>query len=116
MALEEDLPEKPEDKTTPKYRQIDKRAGPYVIDWGHELHRQYEEWRRENEQTASVPAKRSAPTVSGKDELAVRGSKKAKSAEAEGGVDDAQMKKAFEDQSITKASYSFSISASSPLS
>ncbi len=101
MALEEDLPEKPEDRTIPKYRQIDKRAGPYVIDWGHELHKQYEEWRQENETTTAVPAKRSAP-ASGKDEVAVRGSKKAKSADPDGGLDDAQMKKAFENQNVAK--------------
>lgn len=101
MALEEDLPEKPEDRTIPKYRQIDKRAGPYVIDWGHELHKQYEEWRQENETTTAVPAKRSAP-ASGKDEVAVRGSKKAKSADPDGGLDDAQMKKAFETQNVAK--------------
>ncbi len=101
MALEEDLPEKPEDKTVPKYRQIDKRAGPLAIDWGHELHRQYEAWRQENESSLTVPAKRSAP-ASGKDELAVRGAKKARSADPEAGIDDMQMKKAFEDQTLKK--------------
>ena len=101
MALEEDLPEKPEDKTTPKYRQIDKRAGPYVIDWGHELHKQHESWRQENETSPAVPAKRSAPT-SGKDELTVRGSKKSKSVDPDGGMNDEEMRKAFEDQKLQK--------------
>ncbi|KAL3480431.1 DSB repair complex subunit Ku70 [Aspergillus californicus] len=41
LALDEDLPEKPEDKTQPKYRQIDKRAGQYVLSWSEELDRQY---------------------------------------------------------------------------
>ena len=102
MALEEDLPEKPEDKTIPKYKQIDKRAGSYVIDWGHELHRQYEEWRKENESSA-VLGKR--PTPGGKDEIVVRGAKKTKTGEGDGTpeVDDAQMKKAFEKQSVGKA-------------
>ena len=110
MALEEDLPEKPEDKTIPKYRQIDKRAGPYVIDWGHELEKQYQEWRKDNETVSTVPAKRSAP-ASGKDELPVRGTKKAKSADTEGGGDDGpsdeQIKKAFEKQTIAKVCRSF---------
>ena len=102
MALEEDLPEKPEDKTIPKYKQIDKRAGSYVIDWGHELHRQYEEWRKENESSA-VLGKR--PTPGGKDDIAVRGAKKTKTGEGDRTpeVDDAQMKKAFEKQSVGKA-------------
>jgi ATP-dependent DNA helicase 2 subunit 1 len=36
MALEEEIPEfrDGDDKTVPKYRQIDKRAGEYVIQWG----------------------------------------------------------------------------------
>ncbi|OJJ41529.1 hypothetical protein ASPWEDRAFT_23609 [Aspergillus wentii DTO 134E9] len=37
LALDEDLPERPEDKTKPKYRQIDKRAGDYVLSWSEEL-------------------------------------------------------------------------------
>ncbi|PTU19779.1 hypothetical protein P175DRAFT_0480302 [Aspergillus ochraceoroseus IBT 24754] len=41
LALDEDLPEKPEDKTLPKYRQIDKRAGDYVLSWADELEKQY---------------------------------------------------------------------------
>jgi ATP-dependent DNA helicase 2 subunit 1 len=40
LALEEDLPEKPEDKTIPRYRQIEKRAGGYVQDWAQELAQQ----------------------------------------------------------------------------
>ena len=31
MALDEDIPEKPEDKTIPKYRQIDKVESPPVF-------------------------------------------------------------------------------------
>ncbi|KAL8728542.1 MAG: hypothetical protein Q9181_005310, partial [Wetmoreana brouardii] len=42
MALEEDLPEKAEDKTVPRYRQIDKRAGEYVLEWGEELQKQHQ--------------------------------------------------------------------------
>ncbi|KAJ5716473.1 hypothetical protein N7493_008384 [Penicillium malachiteum] len=37
IALDEDLPEQPDDKTIPKYRQIDKRAGEYVLKWSAEL-------------------------------------------------------------------------------
>ncbi|KAL4870387.1 hypothetical protein BDV12DRAFT_166268 [Aspergillus spectabilis] len=41
LALDEDVPEKPDDKTLPKYRQIDKRAGDYVLSWSDELDKQY---------------------------------------------------------------------------
>ncbi|KAL8777600.1 MAG: hypothetical protein Q9213_007786, partial [Squamulea squamosa] len=51
MALEEDLPEQPEDKTVPRYRQIDKRAGDYVLEWGRELQRQHEVWLKDNSST-----------------------------------------------------------------
>ncbi|KAL9600678.1 MAG: hypothetical protein Q9219_003008 [cf. Caloplaca sp. 3 TL-2023] len=48
LALEEDLPEKAEDKTMPKYRQIDKRVGEYALDWGKELQEQHQLWEKEN--------------------------------------------------------------------
>jgi ATP-dependent DNA helicase 2 subunit 1 len=43
MALDEEVPEfkESDDKTVPKYRQIDKRAGPYVVEWGVELEQAY---------------------------------------------------------------------------
>lgn len=37
MALEEEIPEKADDKTMPKYRQIEKRAGPYIIEYGEQF-------------------------------------------------------------------------------
>ncbi|KAH8803277.1 SPOC like C-terminal domain-containing protein [Xylogone sp. PMI_703] len=37
IALEEEIPETPDDKTVPRYRQIDKRAGEYAIQWGETL-------------------------------------------------------------------------------
>ncbi|KAI9779938.1 MAG: ATP-dependent DNA helicase II subunit 1 [Geoglossum umbratile] len=53
MALEEDLPEKPEDKTIPKHRQIHKRAGEYVLEWGRELEQQFRD-----DDGPSIPAKK----------------------------------------------------------
>lgn len=38
--MDEDLPEKSEDKTVPKYKQIDKRAGDYVMEWSDQLNKQ----------------------------------------------------------------------------
>lgn len=37
IALEEELPEKPEDKTIPKYTAIHKRVGPLALQWGEVL-------------------------------------------------------------------------------
>jgi len=34
IALEEELPEQPEDKTIPKYNAIHKRTGPLALEWG----------------------------------------------------------------------------------
>jgi ATP-dependent DNA helicase 2 subunit 1 len=48
LALEEDVPEKAEDKTIPRHRQIDKRAGPYVVQWGEVLEAAYRNWQKEN--------------------------------------------------------------------
>lgn len=58
IALEEDLPEKPEDKTKPKYRQIDKRAGQMAIEWGNELSKVYKEHLAQNPDSANLSEKR----------------------------------------------------------
>ena len=34
MALEEELPEQPEDKTVPKYNTLHKRVGSLAVEWG----------------------------------------------------------------------------------
>lgn len=49
IALDEDIPEfrDGDDKTIPKYRQIDKRAGAYVLEWGQLLEEQHKAWARE---------------------------------------------------------------------
>jgi ATP-dependent DNA helicase 2 subunit 1 len=60
LALEEELPEKPEDKTVPKYRQIDKRVGDETVAWGKELEKTYKEYLAENPDAANVGAKRTA--------------------------------------------------------
>ncbi|KAL5337134.1 putative DSB repair complex subunit Ku70 [Aspergillus crustosus] len=58
LALDEDVPEQPDDKTLPKYRQIDKRAGDYVLSWADELEKQYEKITANASKT--VLAKRAA--------------------------------------------------------
>lgn len=61
MALQEDLPAKPEDKTVPKYRQIDKRIGQEAIQWGAQLEAEYKQYLADNPDAAPVNAKRSIP-------------------------------------------------------
>ncbi|KAJ5573516.1 uncharacterized protein N7459_007943 [Penicillium hispanicum] len=58
IALDEDLPETPEDKTLPKYRQIDKRAGDYVLAWSDELDLQEKELLGKSTATTSTLVKR----------------------------------------------------------
>lgn len=46
MALEEEVPEKADDKTIPKYRQIDKRCAEYLAQFGEEFDRTYKDLAR----------------------------------------------------------------------
>ncbi|KAL9040433.1 MAG: hypothetical protein Q9180_001909 [Flavoplaca navasiana] len=99
MALGEDLPEMPDDKTIPRYRQIDKRAGEYVLDWGRELQEQHEVWLKENSSAMgalSIGSKRGAAAG---DEGGDGGTKKKTRVEE---VDDAGMKKAFANDKVGK--------------
>lgn len=45
LALDEDIPERAEDRTIPRYKQIHKRVGDLVTEWGEELQSQYEQWQ-----------------------------------------------------------------------
>ena len=46
LALDEELPDKPEDKTEPKFRQIEKRAGEYINQWGVILDEEAREYQK----------------------------------------------------------------------
>lgn len=48
MALDEDIPQKPEDKTLPRYRQIGKRVGVEVEGWKKELEKSYQQHAADN--------------------------------------------------------------------
>ncbi|KAL2357875.1 DSB repair complex subunit Ku70 [Cryomyces antarcticus] len=105
MALDEDVPEKPDDKTIPKYRQIDKRAGAYVMEWGQELDSQFRAWQKERQHCAATGSKRAAP---GRKADAAAAPKKIKAAGAtlqaskDGGVDEAKIKAAYESNTLSK--------------
>ncbi len=99
LALDEDLPEKPEDKTIPKYRQIDKRVGNEVTDWGQELERTCKEYKLRNPNDTNILAKRERPATSGD----TTSSKKLKT-EPGAVADDAEVRKLWEKGQVSKMS------------
>jgi ATP-dependent DNA helicase 2 subunit 1 len=58
LALDDEIPEKPEDKTIPKYRQIDKRVGVEAIEWGKVLERAFRGYLEDNPDAAVTGSKR----------------------------------------------------------
>lgn len=105
LALEEDVPDKAEDKTIPRHRQIDKRAGPYVLEWGEVLDAAFRNWQRENKAhlhaTANGGVKRSL-----KAEPASAASKKVKQEGGDGdgsGVpSESEVREAWERDALNK--------------
>ena len=98
LALEEDLPEQPEDKTKPKYRQIDKRVGAEVTDWGIELENAFREHLQANRASGgSVLKKRSANGET----AGPAPSKRIKTEDGEV-VSEQQMRKLWEKQQVGK--------------
>ena len=101
LALEEDLPEKSEDKTLPRWRQIHKRAGRYVVEFGDKLDQAYRQWQKDNagqiHPTSDGGAKRSKPAAS-RDT-----SKKIKQEDGEDtGPTEEEMSTAYEKDAISK--------------
>ena len=101
LALDEDLPEKPEDKTTPKYRQIDKRVGNEVTEWGRELEKLHKEHNISKPNRPSIPIKRERPATSGD-------SSSNKKPKSEPGVvpDDSEVRKLWEKGQVSKMTIS----------
>ncbi|KAK3058860.1 ATP-dependent DNA helicase II subunit 1 [Extremus antarcticus] len=100
LALEEDLPDAAEDKTLPRWKQIHRRAGPYVVDFGDALEKHYADWQRENgskvHPTANGAAKRSTPAATG-------GAKKVKTEDGgDTGPTDEEMRSAYQKDAIAK--------------
>jgi len=97
LALDEDLPAKPEDKTIPKHRQIDKRVGNEAIEWGKTLEATYKEYLSENPDAATIGSKRTTNGAS----TAGRGAAESKKVKTEPGeiISEAQMRGHQEDTS-----------------
>lgn len=99
LALDEDIPETPEDKTLPRYRQIDKRVGEHVIEWGQTLEEQYQKWALEHghrSNPATDTKKRSA------DPSSAPATKKIKVATAADEMTVEKMREVFENNGFEK--------------
>jgi ATP-dependent DNA helicase 2 subunit 1 len=101
LALEEDLPEKAEDKTLPRWRQIHKRAGQYVKDWGEILDEHFRIWQQTNDRhsksiTNGAP-KRAAPSGGANKKVKVESSDG-----GDGGLTDTDMRDAFAKDAVKK--------------
>jgi ATP-dependent DNA helicase 2 subunit 1 len=60
MALEEEVPDKADDKTIPKYKQIDKRAAALLEEFGAEFDQVYEASRSASKPKAGLPVRKRA--------------------------------------------------------
>lgn len=98
LALDEDIPEVPEDKTVPKYKQIDKRVGDLAIGWGHELQRVSNSHEQVSGPAPVQISKRKTHTVG---EVPDRSKKQKPSGEGDGPSDE-EMKAAFANNNIKK--------------
>lgn len=97
LALEEDLPEKPDDKTLPRWRQIHRRAGQYVVQWGEELDAAFKQWESEHGRINSfgTGVKRAAPSVA-------TSSKRIKTEDEASGPSEAALRKMYNDETLSK--------------
>ena len=97
LALEEDLPEKPEDKTVPKYKQIDKRIGTEAMEWGNQLEKAYKEHLDENPDAANIGNKRPANGMGSNGSGPAAGTtKKVKTTDGSPPIDEAQMRQSWD--------------------
>ncbi|KAK1919129.1 ATP-dependent DNA helicase II subunit 1 [Pyrenophora teres f. teres] len=61
LALEEELPDHPDDKTIPRYKQIDKRCGEYIEDYGKEFQEAYAQQHSEALAHRGKPVEKKRP-------------------------------------------------------
>ncbi|KAF2218888.1 putative DSB repair complex subunit Ku70 [Elsinoe ampelina] len=103
LALDEDLPEQPVDKTIPRYKQIDKRVGEYVMEWGNALEQQHKSSAKDFGQISDSGATKrgsgSNGTASKKSKTADGG---AKASSSDGAPTDAEMRVYFQKNTISK--------------
>ncbi|CAN9253843.1 unnamed protein product [Alternaria sp. RS040] len=87
LALEEELPVQPEDKTIPRYKQIDKRCGEYIEDYGKEFEEAYAQQQKSAlaHRTKPTAKKRPGGGADGEDKPAAKRVKKEPMVKAEDG-------------------------------
>ena len=107
LALEEDVPDKPEDRTVPRYRQIDKRAGQMVIEWGQELENQSRALQASRSKYRDVDMKEGShkrSAESGSTQLAKRLKTSQETAlpTSSGAMSDEDMKKHWQQERLSK--------------
>lgn len=87
LALEDELPEKPDDKTIPRYKQIDKRCGEYIEDFAREFNLAFA-----SQQKTSLADRTAKKRGAGAQEIpAKRVKKEPQAKQIEGGDDEAGM-------------------------
>jgi ATP-dependent DNA helicase 2 subunit 1 len=94
MALEEDIPENPIDKTVPRFKQIDKRCGEYIEDYGRAFEETYAQQFRGSLAVRGKPAakRRTAEPEDGeKPAKKVKTELKVKNEDGDDGLTDQQM-------------------------
>ncbi|PSN73877.1 DNA-dependent protein kinase [Corynespora cassiicola Philippines] len=108
MALEEEIPEQPDDKTIPRYKQIDKRCGEYIKDFGETFAKEYQLQARNalaSRPKAMVAKKRGAAVVDEDEETATaskRVKKEPKIKDEDDGMTDQQMAQTNDKGQVTK--------------
>ncbi|QQK43190.1 Ku seventy [Penicillium digitatum] len=96
IALDEDFPESPDDKTVPKYRQIHKRAGDYILKWAEELKLQASEMFGSSVATSTLVKRDAKSEPAGE-----HPSKRVKVEDSASGVEH-EVKKCYEKGTVSK--------------
>lgn len=105
LALEEDLPEQGEDKTLPRWKQIHKRAGGYVVEWGGVLEEEFARWQQANSKGLKPTSSGAAKRGSAAPPDAPAGNKKIKNEDGGDGdskITDDMMRTAYKKSSVNK--------------
>ncbi|KAK6361558.1 ATP-dependent DNA helicase II subunit 1 [Orbilia blumenaviensis] len=98
IALEEELPEEFEDKTEPKYKNIEKHAGQMIRDWGDSLAQAMADFRLTKPAQVEIHG-----TKRGRDSASGAAAKKAKKdADAGPGDADKEIKAAYDKNTLNK--------------
>ncbi|OCT50718.1 ATP-dependent DNA helicase II subunit 1 [Cladophialophora carrionii] len=102
LALDDEIPEKPEDKTIPKYRQIDKRVGVEAIEWGKVLERSFRGYLEDNPDAAPTGSKRPPSNGATVQPTKAGAGKKVKWEDGSKAIDEAQIRQLWQKGQLAK--------------